>query len=128
LRRQFQHAAFEVQLKVSHLEGRLPTAIETCAFRLVQEALTNVARHAGARRVDVELSAAEGDLGIVVRDDGKGFDASAARQGAAEGTSLGLLSMRERVTLAGGRLDIKSIVGRGTTIEAHLPISREPAT
>jgi two-component system sensor histidine kinase UhpB len=126
LRRQFQHAGFEGRLQVKNLEGRLPTAIETCAFRLVQEALTNVARHAGAKNVDVELSATEGDLGIIVRDDGRGFDASAARHLAPERLSLGLLSMRERVTLAGGHLDIRSSVGAGTTIEAHLPISREP--
>jgi two-component system sensor histidine kinase UhpB len=127
LRRQFQHAGFEVRLRAKNLEARLPTAIETCSFRLVQEALTNVARHAAARHVDVEVSLAEGALRIVVRDDGRGFDASAARRVAAEGVSLGLLSMRERVTLAGGRLDIKSLVGQGTTIEAHLPISREPS-
>jgi two-component system sensor histidine kinase UhpB len=127
LRRQFQHARFEVRLKVKSLEGRLPTATETCAFRLVQEALTNVARHADARHVEVEVSAAEGDLGIVVRDDGRGFDASPARQLAPERLSLGLLSMRERVALAGGHLDVRSVVGEGTTIEAHLPILREPA-
>jgi signal transduction histidine kinase len=127
LKRQSQLAGLDIHLEVGPLEERLPPAVETACFRLVQEALTNVARHSGARRVDVELNAAEDAVEIVVRDDGKGFDVGAARERAEAGASLGILSMEERVALAGGRLEIESEPGRGTTIRARFPASRAGA-
>jgi PAS domain S-box-containing protein len=123
LKRQSQRAGFDGRLTVLRLETRLSAAVETCSFRLVQEALTNVVRHAAASHVDVELDAIDGELHIVVRDDGKGFDVSVARRRAARGESLGLMSMQERVTLAGGRLAISSTAGRGTTIDARMPLA-----
>jgi signal transduction histidine kinase len=123
---QAKRTGLDVRLEVAPLEERLPPAVETAAFRLVQEALTNVARHSGARRVDVELGVRDGSAEISVRDDGKGFDVRAARSRAAAGASLGLISMEERAALAGGRLEIDSGPGRGTTLRARFPLSRSP--
>jgi PAS domain S-box-containing protein len=127
LKRQSEHGGFEGRFSVAELNGRLSAALETCSFRLVQEALTNVARHAGAKTVDVELGAADGELRIQVRDDGKGFDVARARLAAARGASLGLLSMQERVALCGGRIEIQSAPGKGTSLDAHLPLAWDGA-
>jgi signal transduction histidine kinase len=96
--------------------------VETTCFRVAQEAFTNVIRHAQARRVDVELRAACGELELVVRDDGRGFDVGEARRRATRGKSQGLLSMQERVALAGGKLEIDSALGQGTAVRARLPL------
>jgi signal transduction histidine kinase len=93
----------------------------TC-FRVAQEALTNVIRHAHARVVSVEVSHSTKGLDLVVHDDGQGFDVAAARQRAAYGASQGLLSMQERVALAGGVLEIESAAGHGTSVRARLPL------
>jgi signal transduction histidine kinase len=96
-----------------------PTAeIENVAYRLVQEALTNVAKHAGVRRVRVEVTEDERAIRLLVSDDGRGFEPAANNQG------FGLLGMRERVSLAGGSLDIDSAPGKGTTVRATLPVVR----
>ncbi len=116
-------AGFEARLEARPPEARLPAALETTCFRLVQEALTNVARHAGARRVQVDLRVAGGAVEIAVRDDGRGFDVRAARLRGAAGVTLGLVGMEERVALAGGRLEVDSAPGRGTIVRAHLPLS-----
>jgi len=123
LNRQSQRAGFEGHLSVATLDTRLPAAVETCCFRLAQEALTNVARHAGARHVRIEVHADGRDVRIVIRDDGRGFDVRAARERAAHGASLGLFSMEERVSLAGGRLEIRSALGEGTAVHACFPLS-----
>ncbi len=119
--REARRAGLEVHLEIGSFERRLPPEVETACFRVVQEALTNVVRHARARRVDVELAVEGRRVQIVVRDDGKGFDVQAARARAAEGASLGLLGIEERVSLAGGRVDIESAPGRGATIRARFP-------
>ena len=92
---------------------------ELCLFRVAQEALTNVARHAGTRAAGVTLRQSDGGLLLAVSDDGVGFDPARPR----EGRSLGLASMRERLHLVGGTLDIESSPGQGTTIVAWVPIS-----
>ncbi len=98
----------------------------TAAFRVAQEALTNVVRHAGARTVTVELRRQDGELVVVVSDDGCAFDPDAARRRAVRGGSVGLLGMEERVALAGGRFRIESHRGRGTRVEAGFAIDRVP--
>jgi len=120
--REAKRAGLAFRLSLAHLEQRPPIAVETTCFRIAQEALTNVIRHAQARSVEVELSEATGTLQLVVRDDGHGFDVAAARRRAAQGASQGLLSMQERVALAGGDLEIDSAPGRGTAIRARLPL------
>ena len=123
LDRQAQRTGLSIRLEVSPMEVRPAPAVETACFRLVQEAVANAARHAGARRVDVELLARDGTLEVTVRDDGKGFDVRAARVRAQAGHSLGMLSMEERAALAGGQLEIDSAPSRGTTLRARFPLS-----
>ena len=102
-------------------EPRLAEDLETTVYRLVQEALTNVAKHAHANRVRVAIGEADGLLRIEVRDDGAGFDPATASHG------FGLAGMQERVTLAGGTLSIDS-GERGTVLSARLPANhRDPA-
>ncbi len=110
----------------SNLSGQRPSPpIETACFRVAQEALTNIARHASARVVTVEVVREGDDLQLSVRDDGSGFDLEAARFTACQGTSLGLLSMEERVRLTGGRFEILTAPGRGTRIQAWFPFQFE---
>ena len=111
-------AAFDAE----PLPDRLEPVIETACFRVAQEALTNVVRHASARRVAVTLHQADGRLHLVVRDDGVGFDVEALRQQAVQGASLGLLSMEERATLVEGCLQLKSAPGEGTEVHAWFPL------
>lgn len=101
--REARRAGLEAHLDIATIEGRLPRTIETTCFRVTQEALTNVIRHARARRIEVELRSSPDGLSLEVRDDGSGFDPAAAR-----GDSQGLLGMRERVALAGGELEVDS--------------------
>jgi two-component system sensor histidine kinase UhpB len=102
-------------------QRRAAPDVEIACFRIVQEALTNVLRHSGARNAWVELSAEGGVLTAVVRDDGQGFEEH--RQGAAEG--LGLAGMRERVAMTRGTLDIRAKRGQGCIVTATFPLSRE---
>jgi signal transduction histidine kinase len=113
------------------IDGRFESSAEdvapgpdlaTTAFRVVQEALTNVVRHAKASGVTVELGQRDGELTLAVSDDGRGFDVEAAERHARRGASLGLLGMRERATLAGGWLRLRSSPGQGTRVEAGFPM------
>jgi signal transduction histidine kinase len=97
---------------------RFPPLVQTTMYRIFQESLTNVARHAQARAVGVELQLVGTVLDLVVRDDGVGFDAGTAR---GEAPGLGLHGMRERVALLGGTVEIESRPGQGTTVRAHIP-------
>jgi signal transduction histidine kinase len=108
--------AVDVQANLDSV--RLPAEIETALYRIVQEALTNVAKHAGASRVSVVVTRREGLVTAVVEDDGQGFGA-----GGGEGGGLGLVGMKERVGLLGGRLAIESTEGAGTTIVAEVPLA-----
>jgi signal transduction histidine kinase len=102
----------------SDAERRLVAEIEDTVFRLVQEALTNVARHSEADRARVDVSEAGGTLRVRISDKGCGFDPSK------RGGGFGLVGMHERVSLAGGTLELRSAPGKGTTIEATLPTRR----
>ncbi len=108
------------------LEGEtvdLSPDIALVAFRIIQEAVNNVARHARASRVDVHICRTDNALRVDVIDDGTGFDARAAR---ARATSLGLTSMEERVAALRGELNIASLSGVGTRITVQLPIAAAP--
>ena len=118
-----QHAGPAVSIETRLPAERLPRALETTAFRILQESLTNTGRHAGATTLDVRLAVDDGVLRLRVADNGRGFDAEAALDAASRGRSLGLLNMRERAHLAGGRLTIASAPGRGTVLTAELPIA-----
>lgn len=112
----------KVEFHADPLEQRLDPVIETECFRVAQEALTNVVRHAQANAVWVDLRKEEGQLHLRVRDDGIGFEVGAVREKAVLGASLGLLSMEERAALAGGGLEFTSSPRRGTEVHAWFPL------
>jgi two-component system sensor histidine kinase UhpB len=112
---------FEMQ----EVPARLPAEVETACFRVAQEAINNIVRHAGASSVWLRLFVAGGRLALSVRDDGAGFDVEAAQRRAASGASLGVVSMEERVALAGGTFQIQSAPGQGTVVVASFPIATE---
>jgi PAS domain S-box-containing protein len=122
LRAECERRARQGRLAVSMDLDSLPTIAgkeaQLCLFRIAQEALNNVARHSGTFAASVTLRWAEGGLLLAIRDDGVGFDPVSAR----EGHSLGLASMRERVNLVNGTLDIETAPGRGTTLIAWVPL------
>ena len=118
LRRFEQQTGLPVQFKRGPLPGRPAPALETAAFRIAQEALTNVARHARARAATVRLWLADGRLAVQVEDNGAGFDAEAALAARA---STGLAGMRERAVLLGGSFTLDSAPGAGTRLTAELP-------
>ena len=122
--RQAALAGLQVEVRTDPLEQRLDPVIETVCFRVAQEALNNVVKHAKARTVTVELTQndAEQQLHLSVRDDGVGFDVASIREQAVRGSSLGLLSMEERATLADGGLEYDSTPGRGTEVHAWFPL------
>jgi signal transduction histidine kinase len=104
----------EVDVEARNVSPELPDEVQTCVYRVVQEALNNAARHAAARnaRVFVEQNAA--GIDISVHDDGRGFDPQNTR-------GLGMVGMEERVRRLNGNLRIESQPGKGTTVFAHLP-------
>jgi len=120
--RQAALVELKVKFHADRLEQRLDPMIETECFRVAQEALTNVVRHARAKAVTVELRKEDGQLHLRVCDDGVGFDVAPVREQAVRGTSLGLLSMEERASLAGGGLEFKSNPGLGTEVHAWFPL------
>jgi signal transduction histidine kinase len=122
-KRSAERAGFAVVIDDGLGSTRLPEPIETAGFRIVQEALTNIARHASARRVSITLTRGAHDVELSVTDDGRGFDVVAARTSAEAGVSLGLLDMRETATLAGGTLSLTSNTGRGSTVRLRFPIA-----
>jgi signal transduction histidine kinase len=97
--------------------GRLPAEVETALYRIVQESLTNVVKHAKARNVSVLLARTDGAVKAVIEDDGGGFDPAERT-----GEGFGLLGMSERLALLGGRLEIESSEEAGTTIAAEVPL------
>ncbi len=113
-----------------HVEGHsdgVSGSLAIACFRVTQEALTNVVRHARARNVWIELSQTETLLEVVVRDDGVGFDVERTRGQAGARCSLGLLGMRERVEVFGGSLEVDSAPGRGTRVRASFPLTEAAA-
>ncbi len=107
----------EMQLQASLGEERLPAEVETTLYRIVQEALTNVVKHAGARNVSIVVRRGGGAAMALVEDDGEGFDPDEAND-----TGLGLIGMRERVSLIDGRLEIESSPASGTTVVVEVPL------
>ena len=103
---------------VTSIVRSLPPEAETSVYRIVQEALTNVVRHADARHVSVVVTRKNASVSVVIEDDGKGFEPERA----AEGGGVGLLGMRERVQLLDGTLSVESSPGAGTTLVLDLPV------
>ncbi|MCC7486659.1 MAG: sensor histidine kinase [Burkholderiales bacterium] len=110
-----------VETDAPELAGKPPREAAVCLFRVMQEALRNAVRHARASAVRVSLAPRDGGLVLVVADNGVGFDGASGRP------SLGQASMRERVRLLGGRFEVRSAPGRGTTVTAWVPLAETPA-
>jgi PAS domain S-box-containing protein len=105
-----------VDVRVDGLDAEpLPPLVQTTVYRVLQEALTNVAKHAGARSVSIRLARGEATVELCVRDDGVGFWSG-------DGGRLGLRGMRERAALLGGSVEVESQVGTGTLITARVPV------
>jgi len=118
-RRQQKRSGTRVSLVAAQDMGRLPEALETTVFRVVQEAVNNALRHAAAVQVTVTVLRQEANMRVEIRDDGKGFETSKALDGSG---SFGLNAMKERVALAGGSVEFLSGAGTGTRIVATLPV------
>ncbi len=111
----------ETEFEALGLEQRLPSELETALYRVIQEALTNVARHAQASRVQLRLERRGTTIVACIRDNGQGFDVAKVISRKAIITGTGLLGMRERISLLGGRLDIHSRPGHGTRLLVEIP-------
>ena len=121
-----KHSGLEIDYSFSspsELE-RLPSRIEVPLFRIAQEAITNIQRHAGASHASVVVLRKLEDITLLVEDDGNGFDPSMIHEKGDK--CLGLIGMRERVALLGGNLVIESVHGEGTTIRVKIPLDRTP--
>ena len=124
--RQAQRAGISMEFINESPGARSSVLLETTCFRVAQEALTNVLRHAKAKRVSVRIRQEPDALNLYIEDDGIGFDTEQAHLRAIGGGSLGLLNMQERVILAGGRLDVTSTPGGGTAVRVCLPLGEQP--
>jgi signal transduction histidine kinase len=113
-----ERSSFTVDVNVALPEGLLPPEHETAIYRVVQEALTNVVKHASAKHVSIVVAGSEKAVRAVIEDDGVGFAPGRVREHA-----LGLVGMRERAQLLGGRLEVESSPGSGTTVVVEIPLS-----
>lgn len=120
--RRLQPLGVTLELQCEQMQARLPPSLETALFRITQEALTNVVRHAGASRVHVALSVHDDAAFLTVRDNGRGFREPLTTSTDAERQGLGLLGMGERVTTLGGEMRVESEPGQGTAITVTVPV------
>lgn len=116
------HSKLAVDSRLARLRRRLPPEMELAFYRIFQEAMANVLKHAHARRVLVELQRDGGGILLRIADDGRGFTRR-VRRGAAGRSSLGLVNMRERAEFIGGTLAVNSVPGEGTVIEVWAPVA-----
>jgi signal transduction histidine kinase len=117
-----KRSGVETDLQLEGSDRALPPEVSTAVFRILQEALTNVARHAGARRVTVRLSRESGNLVLLVRDDGRGLpEPTETRR-----RSLGILGMEERARALGGDVTVSGASDQGTVVTARIPIPGKP--
>lgn len=117
--RQARRAGVAIDLALDAIDLKASPQLESACYRIVQEAVTNALRHAGARRIGVTLRREDGYLAIEIADDGGGFDTAAARRRSLAGESGGLLGMEERAELLGGRLSMDSAPGAGTRVRVE---------
>ena len=112
-------ADFEIDFQHYNINERLPQRFELLAYRIIQELLNNIIKYAEAKEVLVQLAKNENHLSITIEDDGKGFDVSSIKNK----DGIGLQSMQKRIELLGGKMDIDSAIGKGTSVNIELPIS-----
>jgi PAS domain S-box-containing protein len=122
LDRQARVAGLQAHFDAADAPQALTPDTETACFRVAQEAINNVLRHARARNLWLRLFTAAGRLALSVRDDGRGFDLQSVRSRAARGASLGQVGMEERLALAGGSFELRSAPGQGTVLLATFPL------
>jgi signal transduction histidine kinase len=123
LKRSVKDTTIEARFISDVMDERYPTDVETACYRITQEAITNVLRHAHAASITVRLERCEALLHVQILDDGRGFDivdADGAR------SSLGLLGMSDRAELVGGNLTVHSVSGQGTLVDARFPLGPGP--
>lgn len=122
LKRFSARTGVEVRLGAEGVPDTLPEDVQTAVYRILQEALANIGRHAGATAVAVDIEVEDERLELRIRDDGEGFDPAAVTPGGSDGpgAGLGLSGMAERARLAGGELDIRSAPGGGTTVTLRI--------
>jgi len=116
----------QVHLEASGLRERLPAEMETALYRVIQEALLNIAKHARAHQVHIHLAVQDGRLYGLVEDDGQGFNPAEVQRTGTGGRGMGLLGMQERVELLGGTLHVETAPGQGTRVIMELPLSSVP--
>jgi len=116
-----ERTGMDVQMEVVGLEQRLDPEVETALYRVVQEALTNVARHAGATKVRLHLERKGGLVTALIEDDGRGFETPERAEDVLE-QGAGLVGMQERVALLGGHVTIRSGRGEGTRLAVEIPL------
>jgi signal transduction histidine kinase len=117
-----KRSGVDMDLELRAPDGSLPAEVSTAVFRIMQEALTNVARHAAAKRVMVRLFREDGHLVLTVQDDGRGLPEA----GASRRRSLGILGMGERARALGGDVTVSGPPGQGATVTARIPLSSVP--
>jgi PAS domain S-box-containing protein len=122
LSRYSDRLGIEVELQVTGMEGRVAREIETALYRVIQEAMTNVARHAGAMRVRLSLERRASSVVATIEDDGRGFDEKALAERKPTERGAGLVGMQERITLLGGCFCVESVLGEGTRLFAEIPL------
>ena len=120
IRRFSKQCDIQVDFRHTPVAGRWPVKLETAVYRIVQEALTNIARHAGVKTAVVRIWQAGGRLGVQIEDDGKGFE---TEQALAAGVSSGLAGMRERALLLQGEFSVESAPGAGTQLTVEFPLA-----
>jgi chemotaxis family two-component system sensor kinase Cph1 len=117
-----ERAGLRIDLEIALDERRLPQAVETALFRVLQEAITNVVKHSGADQVGVILETTDGEVRLIIEDNGHGFVLDNGTELALEMKHFGLLGVRERLALVKGSLDVESAPNGGTTVYVRVPI------
>jgi PAS domain S-box-containing protein len=120
---QAQRSGIKTIVEEDSIPEHLDPAIENSCYRVLQEAVNNILKHAEAKQIRVLIQVKSDELHMLIQDDGKGFDVEKARALAAQGKSFGLLGMQERLELIGGRFTIYSKHGKGSEVEASFPLS-----
>lgn len=128
LERRARQGRLKLDLETRGLERRPGPDVETACFRVIEEAVANVTRHAGARRLSVRLERGSRGMEFEIADDGEGFNVETARARARSGATFGLAAMEGRLMLLGGELIVESTPGQGTRIHGTVPIENEPPT
>jgi PAS domain S-box-containing protein len=117
-----QRTNIPVKCRISRFGQRLTPQLELNLFRIVQEAFTNIEKHARAKNAELRISSRKGSLLLAIYDDGRGFDPVVSSRPKKSGRGIGLTNLRERAAAAGGTCEIQSVAGQGTTIKVSIPL------